>query len=199
MTHPTRREALGVLTAAAAAGVLPLRPEELHAAWSHLAGLRQSGQAYRPRFFQPDEWATLQVLVDMILPADERSGSATEAGVPPFIDFVLAEGTDESARTQVRDGLAWLDAQTQRGGGRTFRGSSEDVRSAVLDRIAWPARAAAADAEGVRFFNRLRDLTASGFWSSRTGVEDLQYMGNVMIPQWTGCPPEQLRKIGLEP
>ena len=105
MTHPTRREALGVLTAAAAAGVLPLRPEELHAAWSHLAGLRQSGQAYRPRFFQPDEWATLQVLVDMILPADERSGSATEAGVPPFIDFVLAEGTDESARTQVREGL----------------------------------------------------------------------------------------------
>jgi hypothetical protein len=151
-----------------------------------------------PAFFTPHEYETVRVLVDLIIPRDERSGSATDAGVPEFMDFMMADdSTPPEARTAMRGGLAWLDAECVRRFGTPFVGCAAAERTALLDDIAWPARARPELSNGVAFFSAFRDLTASGFWSSEMGVQDLQYRGNAFVPQWTGCPDAALRKVGV--
>jgi gluconate 2-dehydrogenase gamma chain len=157
-----------------------------------------------PQFFAPHEWATVKVLADLVIPADERSGGAVEARVPEFVDFVLADPLAsprerEEAQTAIRGGLAWLDHQCRRRFSRPFVESTDAERRAVLDDIAWPERAAPEMGPGVAFFDAFRDLVAAGFWSSRVGVEDLAYEGNTYVAEWKGCPPEILAKIGLGP
>ena len=135
------------------------------------------------------------MLVDIIIPKDERSGSATEAGVPEFMDFIMA---DEPARQlAMRGGLAWLDRECVTRFDKTFLNCAAAERTQVLDAIAWPQTAAPEMSHGVAFFNRFRDLTASGFWTSRMGIKDIGYLGNVYVPEWTGCPDEALKKLGL--
>ena len=148
-----------------------------------------------PQFFTAHEMATVRVLVDLIIPRDARSGSATDAGVPEFMDFMLNER--ENARAGMRGGLAWLDRECHRRFGRTFVACDGAQRTAVLYDVAWPERARPEMSHGVAFFNRFRDLVASGFWSSEMGIRDLQYIGNTAVPVWNGCPPEAVRKLGL--
>src|SRR5207247_9017745 len=117
-------------------------------------------------------WETVRVLVDLILPKDERSGSATEAGVPEFMDFML--GDDPDLQTPVRGGLAWLDHECTDRYGQTFVACAAAERAAVLDDIAWPAKARPAAAACVAVFNRLRDRTASGRLLGRLGRQALR-------------------------
>jgi gluconate 2-dehydrogenase gamma chain len=137
------------------------------------------------------------VLADIVLPADERSGSASAAGVPEFMDFMLADPINQGSNLQMRGGLAWLDAESHRRYEKSFLELAGAERTAILDDIAWPARATPEMSHGVAFFNRFRDWVASGFWSSQMGVKDLQYLGNVPQMAWNGCPPEALRKLGV--
>ena len=156
--------------------------------------------AFKPTFFTAHEYATVRVLVDIIIPKDGRSGSATDAGVPEFMDFMMAdrERNDQADRqTPMRGGLAWIDRQCEDRFDKRFLECTAPERTAVLDDIAWPAKAKPEFARGVAFFNSFRDLTAAGFFSSKTGVTDLQYMGNVMVAEWKGCPDEALKKLGV--
>ena len=150
---------------------------------------------YTPKFFDEHEWRTVSVLVDRIIPADERSGSATDAGVPAFMDFMMTDVPDR--QTAMRGGLRWMDTQCLERFGKRFVECDEAQQAELLDDIAWPARAEPEHSQGVAFFNSFRDLTATGFWSSRMGVDDLQYTGNVPVPEWKGCPPEALVKLGV--
>ena len=150
---------------------------------------------YTPAFFTAHEWETVRLLVDLIIPADEGSGSATQAGVPEFMDFILTDETD--MQIPIRGGLGWLDTESRERVGKAFLDASGSQRTSLLGDIAFPARARPELSQGVAFFNRFRDFTASGFYSSRLGVEDLQYLGNTVVPEWTGCPPEALRKLGV--
>jgi hypothetical protein len=149
-----------------------------------------------PLFFTPHEFATVSLLADLIIPRDDRSGSATDAGVPEYIDFILQDVASGSA-TAVRGGLAWLDAESHRRFAANFVDLQDGQRTAILDDIAWPDRARPEMSHGVAFFNRIRDLVGSGFFSSKMGVEDLRYQGNTVLMEWTGCPPEALRKLGV--
>lgn len=191
-----RRDVVQVLAAAPLAGAFDWTALDVELAARALHGLRRRGQQYQPKFFSAHEWQTVRLLVDLIIPADERSGSATAAGVPEFMDFILQ---DQSGRqTAMRGGLAWLDTECrERLGKPSFLECTDAERRAVLDDIAWPAQARPELSHGVAFFNSFRDLTASGFWSSRVGVEDLRYLGNTSVPGWNGCPEEQLRKLGV--
>ena len=153
------------------------------------------GVAYAPKFFTAAEYRTAGILADMIIPRDDRSGSATNAGVPEFMDFMMIDRP--SNQKWMRDGLAWLDAQSSTRFSKPFADATVPQREQILNDIAWPARAPATLSDGVGFFNRFRDLTASGFWSSRIGVKDLQYMGNLFVPEWNGCPPAALKKLGV--
>lgn len=146
-------------------------------------------------FFNEHEIATITVLADMIIPADDRSGSASEAGVVEFIDFNV--GDQEELQVPIRGGLAWLDAYCRKQHGTSFVKSNQEQREQILDTIAWPSKAAPELSAGVAFFNRFRNLVASGFWSSKMGVDDLQYSGNVYVQEWTGCPQEVLEHLGI--
>jgi len=151
--------------------------------------------SYQSTVFTPHEWDTVNVLVDIIIPRDERSGSATDARVPEFMDRILVLYPEDSL--PIRGGLAWLDHECADRFGRPFVQCTTNERHAVLDDIAWPSRAKPEFSQGVAFFNRFRDFTATGFFSSKMGVADLRYQGNTYVPQWTGCPPEALHKLGV--
>jgi len=153
------------------------------------------GTAVEAHFFTPHELATVTILVDMIIPADERSGSATDAGVPEFMDYIMT--VQHGRQTAMRGGLAWIDRACLERSGRTFVECTEAERGALLDTIAWPDKAPPDLSQGVAFFNSFRDLTAAGFFSSEIGVGDVQYLGNQYVVEWTGCPEQQLRKLGV--
>jgi len=190
-----RRDALKVLLAAPAATFAWTDAEAAQAAASAQAARVATTKPFVPKFFTASEFKLVNVLADIIIPKDERSGSATDAGVPEFMDFMMI---DQPARqVAMRGGLAWLDVECQRRFDKTFLTCAEAERTAVLDDIAWPSKAKPEFAHGVAFFNNFRDLTASGFWTTRMGIDDLQYMGNRSVARWNGCPPEALKKLGV--
>lgn len=160
-----------------------------------LEKLAERGQQYAPKVFTPAEYRTVRVLVDYVIPRDARSGSATDARVPEFMDVFMQ--TRENMRTWMRTGLTWLDEECNKRFTKTFVACDDAQRRAVLDDIAWPRRARPEMQNGVRFFNNFRNFTASGFWSSKMGVDDLQYMGNRPVAQWNGCPAPALNKLGV--
>jgi hypothetical protein len=193
-----RRDVLKLLTAAPVAAGFAWSVDEAQAASALADAARQqaaAGAPFTPKSFTAHEWETVRVLVDLIIPKDERSGSATDAGVPEFMDFIVL---DQPARqVAMRGGLAWLDRECQLRFDKAFVRCAEDERTAVLDDIAWPQRAAPERAHGVAFFNSFRDLTAAGYFTSRIGIADLQYLGNRSVAQWRGCPDEALKKLGV--
>jgi hypothetical protein len=154
--------------------------------------------AYAPAFFTAAEWQTVRLLADYIIPRDERSGSATDAKVPEYIDWLMADKeASEASRVAMRGGLAWLDLECSERFGKTFVSASDAERRAVLDDVAWPKKARPEMIHGVTFFNRFRDLTAAGFFSSQMGYKDVNFVGNVFNPDWKGCPPEAMAKLGV--
>lgn len=189
-----RREVVGLLAAVPLAA-FGWTPEAVREAAARAREAIARGAPYEPKQFTPHEWETVRILVDLIIPKDERSGSATDAGVPEFMDFML--GDDPELAVPVHGGLAWLDHECHDRYAKTFVDCGEAERAAVLDDIAWPRKAKAQHAAGVAFFNRFRDFTASGFFSSRMGVQDLRYIGNTFVPEWKGCPPDALAKLGV--
>jgi Gluconate 2-dehydrogenase subunit 3 len=158
--------------------------------------VRRAGADFSPQFFTPHEYRTVGVLVDLLLPADERSGSATDAGVPQFMDFMMIDQPDR--QVAMRGGLAWLDLECDERFGKRLIDCSAGEQASLLDLIAWPDRAPADLSHGVEFFNRFRDLTATGFFTSKMGFEDLRYMGNVFVTEWTGCPDEALQRLEVK-
>lgn len=189
-----RRSLLRLMAAAPMAAAFTWTHEEaMHA--SELVKAQAQG-AFTPAFFTAHELATVRVLVDYIIPKDGRSGSANDAGVPEFMDFMM---TDQPNRQNaMRGGLAWLDLECHRRFDKRFLVCTDPERRQVLDDISWPQRVKPGMGPGVTFFNSFRDLTASGFWTSEMGINDIQYMGNTFVPKWTGCPPEVLKKLGLQ-
>jgi hypothetical protein len=194
MSDVTRRDTLQILAGIPllAAG---LSPRTIVRGVEASRRARESGSPYTPVFFTRHEYETVVVLADLIIPRDDRSGSASDAAVPEFIDYIV--GYEQNMQTPTRGGLAWLDYECQERFGQPFLGASDAQRRAVLDDIAWPKKARPEMSQGVAFFNGFRDLTASGFFSSRMGVTDLQYLGNTVVPEWKGCPPEALEKLGV--
>jgi len=190
---------LRLLAAAPAAAGFAWTEVEAQQAHTHAQAAQntaqKTGTPYKPKFFNAHEWATIGMLADMIIPKDDRSGSATDAGVPEFMDFMMA---DQPARqTAMRGGLAWLDRECVNRHEKMFVACTEADRKKLLDDIAWPANTPIGMSHGVAFFNSFRDLTASGFWTSRMGIKDLQYLGNVFVAEWKGCPDEALKKLGV--
>ena len=188
-----RRESLKLIAAAPVAAGFTWTQADVAQAQEQTQ--RTTGKTFMPDFFTDREYETVRILVDLIIPADERSGSATDAGVPEFMDFMMID--QPALQLPMRGGLAWLDHHCRRRFEKPFTACDDTQRRSVLDEIAWPDAAAPAVSQGVAFFNSFRDLTASGFWSSKMGVDDLQYIGNTFVPEWTGCPQEVLDRLGV--
>jgi hypothetical protein len=197
-----RRDVVKMLGLAPIAGVLDWTGADVERASKFVAALADDGaaQQFLPKFFTPAELRTVRVLVDYVIPRDARSGSATDAKVPEFMDFMYSDpqvNTSQGNKTALRNGLAWLDTESGKRFSKTFVAATDAERRQILDDIAWPRKARPEMADGVTFFNRFRDLTASGFYSSAIGWRDVQYIGNVARPSWDGCPEPALRKLGV--
>ncbi|PYR24850.1 MAG: transcriptional initiation protein Tat [Acidobacteria bacterium] len=199
MSTITRRRALKLFAAAPAAAALAWTPAEAEQAQGQAQQIRRDaarrGVPYRPKFFTAHEYATVAVLVDMIIPRDERSGSATDAGVPEFMDFMMID--DVKRQTAMRGGLALVDHLCEQRFDKRFLDCADADRRQLLDEIAFPASAPRSLDHAVTFFSSFRNLTASGFWTSKMGVADLQYQGNTFVAQWHGCPPPAIDKLKL--
>jgi hypothetical protein len=147
------------------------------------------------KFFTAAEMATITVLGDIIIPKDEKSGSASDAKVPDFIEFIVKDIPEH--QTPMRGGLRWLDMQCLNRYGKVFTDCSKAQQIELIDMIAYPKKAKPEMAQGVAFFNRMRDLTASGFFTSEIGVKDVGYAGNTPN-KWTGVPDDILKHYGMQ-
>jgi gluconate 2-dehydrogenase gamma chain len=147
------------------------------------------------KFFTAHEMATITVLADIIIPKDTRSGSASDAKVPDFIEFIVKD----MPRHQVpmRGGLRWLDMQCLHRYNKTFADASGPQQIEMVTEIAYPKKAKPEMHQGVSFFNRMRDLTATGFFTTKIGIDDLGYVGNAPN-KWTGVPSDVLKQYGME-
>jgi hypothetical protein len=139
------------------------------------------------------------LLSDVIIPADERSPSASQVGVVSYIDeWVSAPYPEQQQdRSVILQGLAWIDAESVRVFGRSFDAIAADERQRLCDRLCDTTTAAPVDAEAARFFARYRELTAGAFYSTAAGRRDLNYIGNVPMTSFPPPPPELLRSLDL--
>lgn len=144
--------------------------------------------------FDDQQWKLVHKLSDLIIPADNLGPSATEAGVPEYIDdwlqFRATEDGNENLKAQVLGGLTWLDMESNRLFQKNFVDASLDQEKQLLDRIAWPARAAKEDVRWASFFTTFRDLVSSGYISSKAGIKYLPYLGNTAVAHWQGTDPK---------
>ena len=194
-----RRRVLQILGATPALAALAFTDAEAEQAATQAQSARRAataaGTAYKPKFFTASEYATVVVLADLIIPKDDRSGSASEAGAPEFVDHIV--NVQKERQVAARGGLKWLDTESLKRFDKTFVQATDAQRRQILDDIAFPAKADTRFSHGVRFFSGLRDLVAAGFWSSKVGVKDLGYQGNVPTV-WDGAPQTVLEKLGVK-
>ncbi|RIV19822.1 gluconate 2-dehydrogenase subunit 3 family protein [Fibrisoma montanum] len=146
------------------------------------------------KFFTPHELQTVTVLSDIIIPADERSGSASQAGVPAFIEFMMKD--QPRNQTPMRGGIRWLDNVCTKRYGKSFVQCTKAQQTEIVDQIAYPEQVKPDMAQGAAFFSLMRNMTATGFFTSQIGIKDLGYVGNVPN-QWDGVPADVLKQYNL--
>lgn len=192
-----RRDLLKVISLAPAVAAAPGLAAPLLAA-TPAAGAQpeDSGAAYQPKFLNPHQWKSVSRLCELIIPADERSASAKDAGVPAVIDdFANLRG--DRMQTMLSGGLAWLDWRCNRDYANDFVDCTPAQQTEMLDRIAYPEKAKPEDAFGAVFFTEIRSAIMEGFYTSKEGIKDLQYMGNKMVADWEGCPKNVTEALGV--
>lgn len=147
-------------------------------------------------FFTADEMATITILGDIIIPKDEVSGSASDAKVPDFIEFIVKDMPEH--QIPMRGGLRWLDIQCLKRYEKAFKDCSHPQQMEMVDEIAWPEKAKGKPwlTQGVSFFNLMRNLTATGFYTTEIGYKDIGYVGN-QPNQWNGVPADVLKQYDL--
>ncbi|WP_026965787.1 gluconate 2-dehydrogenase subunit 3 family protein [Algoriphagus terrigena] len=155
--------------------------------------LRDS-QLLSETFFTEAEVKKLNTLVDIIMPAGEDSPSATELKVPDFIEFMMKD--QPGNQTPMRGGLMWLDFESDELFGKPFNELSKDQVIQIVELVAWPDKAAPEYAGAVRWFNMLRNLTCSGYFSTQAGWKYMDYRGNTPNV-WDGVPQKVLDQYGL--
>jgi hypothetical protein len=189
----SRRDLLRNLTVGVAGGsVLHMIPAEAAQIAHQMVHQEKSASAagkYAPKFFTLHQYETLTVLCDSIIPRDEKSGGAVEAGAPEFIDLLTSE--NEEYQLEFGGGLMWLDSFCADRYLSTFLECTAAQRKEVLDLIAYCKNAKSDPTlrQGVAFFVRLRYMTCDGFYTSKIGIADLQYIGNTALAEFPGCPP----------
>jgi hypothetical protein len=147
-----------------------------------------SSGEYAPKFFPEHQYKTLRALCQAIIPSDQESGGAIEAGAPEFIDLLSSENKD--LQLQLGGGIMWLDATCIERYGQTYLQCAPGQRTEMLDLIAF-RKSADQDprlSPGIEFFSTLRKYTADGFFTSEIGIQYLGYIGNTYLKEFPGCP-----------
>jgi hypothetical protein len=145
-------------------------------------------------FLNSHELTTVAVLCDIILPASAEFGSATDAGVDEFIEFIVKDLP--SHQTPIRGGLMWLDSFSNKTYGKEFIACSNQEQLEICDQIAYPKKTAPELKQGEKFFSQMRNLTLTGYYTTRMGLDDLGYKGNTPNV-WDGVPEDILKAHGM--
>ena len=145
-------------------------------------------------YFTSDEVALINVLADIIIPADDEYGSASDTDVTTFINFMALDRPE--FQIPLRGGLQWINQESRRRYDKEFVDASGLQQIEIVEDIAYPHDADPAYSQGARFFSILRDLVACGYFTSKEGVDYLGYMGNTPHV-WDGVPQEVLDEHGL--
>lgn len=189
----SRRDVLRTLAAGAAGGsvlqVIPAKAAEFaHQAVQKEKSASPAGK-YAPKYFSTHQYEMLTNLCDTIIPKDDKSGGAVEAGAPEFIDLITSE--NEQFQLSLGGGLQWLDSACIDRYSAAFLECTPEQRKEILDLIAFRknAKQDATLRQGVAFFALLRRFTCDGFYTSKIGIADLQYIGNTSLREFPGCPP----------
>ena len=188
----SRRDVLRALAAGAIGGsvlrVIPVKAAEYAHQLVHKEKSAAPAGQYTPKFFNAHEYETLKSLCDTIIPKDEKSGGAVEAGAPEFIDLLTSE--NEKFQVELGGGLMWLESRCVDQYGKVYLDCAAEQQKEMLDLIAYRknVKKDTSLSQGVVFFAFLRDMTCDGFYTSKIGIEDLQYIGNMTRSEWPGCP-----------
>ncbi|MDP9146229.1 MAG: gluconate 2-dehydrogenase subunit 3 family protein [Acidobacteriota bacterium] len=189
----SRRDILKTLALTAAGGsVLQVIPAQA-AEYAHQVVREDKASAlsgkYTPKYFTPHQYETLLSLCETIIPKDDKSGGAIEAGAPEFIDLLTSE--NEEYQLKLGGGLFWLDSLCTDRYAVEYLSCTPEQRKTILDLIAFRknAKSDPALSQGVLFFAFVRNLTCDAFYTSKIGIADLQYIGNTALREFPGCPP----------
>lgn len=214
-TTQARREMIKQMVAAGAALTLAGRPAHAIFDMGLIAnGRTMSGKGYGtdpdmmktykpgdfwPLTMTPEQRRLTSVLADLVIPADGGGPSAASLEIDAFMDeWVSAPYPNQVAdRKIVLEGLSWIDAESQRRFTTSFVAASPREQTAILDDICYVAEAAPQFKDAARFFDRFRDLVATGYYTTPEGMKDIGYVGNVPSPRFEGAPTEVLKKLGL--
>ncbi len=189
----TRRDILKTLAMGAVGGsvlqVIPAEAAEYAHQMVHKEKAASPAGKYAPKYFSEQQYRTLNTLCDAIIPKDEHSGGAVEAGAPEFIDLLTSENAE--FQRKLGGGLLWLDGFCTDRHEKTFLECSTEQQKEVLELIAYRKNGEKDPAlgQGVAFFALLRRMTCDGFYTSKIGIADLQYIGNTTLREFPGCPP----------
>jgi gluconate 2-dehydrogenase gamma chain len=140
---------------------------------------------YQPRFFTAEEYAVIEQLADLIIPSDGTPG-AREAGVSEFIDFMA--WSDSTIQYRFRFGIIWLDALSRSRHGSAWTDLEPDKQAEILQGLAYPASFRPGEEDGRSFFRLFRDYTVMGFYTTRIGLEELDYPGLKLYAESPACP-----------
>jgi gluconate 2-dehydrogenase gamma chain len=189
----SRRDVLRTLAVGAVGGsvlqMIPAEAAEYVHQMVHKEKTATPAGKYAAKYFNPHQYATLILLCDTIIPKDEKSGGAVEAGAPEFIDLLTSENEEYAAR--LGGGLSWLDNHCIDIYSKNYLECTPQQQKEMLDKIAFRKNAKAEPvlSQGIHFFAFLRNLTCDAFYTSKIGIEDLQYIGNTTLREFPGCPP----------
>src|ERR1700682_3819446 len=189
----SRRDILRTLAVGAVGGsvlqVIPAEAAEYVHQMVHKEKAAAPAGKYAPKYFSAPQYATLLFLCDAIIPKDEKSGGAVEAGAPEFIDLVTSENPEYQLR--LGGGLMWLDAACMDRYDKLYLDCIPAQQKEILDLIAYSKNADKDPnvSQGVEFFAFLREMTADGFFTSEIGIKYLDYVGNKYMLGFNGCPP----------
>jgi len=193
MSGLSRRDILRNIAVGAAGGsvlqMIPAQAAELAHDLIQKEKASSPAGKYKPKYFSPHQYQTLLVLCDTIIPKDETSGGAVEAGAPEFIDLLTSE--NEEYQGIFGGGLMWLDNFCIDRYEHVFLECTVAQQKETLDLIAYRRNAKTSPelSQGVAFFSKLRNMTCDGFYTSKIGIEDLKYIGNAALAEFPGCPP----------
>ena len=164
----SRRDALRVLSTSAAF-LTPALAQHVHQEVAQVKSL-SGGPNYAPKFFTKHQFDTMRALAELIIPADEHSPGATEAGAAEFIDFLCSRNADLA--TTFSGGLMWMDSHMLQMHKSTFLDAKPATQTMLLTTISNGTGA------GHSFFVWARNLVCDAFYTSPAGVKDLGFMGN---------------------
>ena len=188
----SRRDILRTLAVGALSGsvlqVIPAKAADYVHQMVHKEKAAALAGAYTPKYFSAVQYAAVMFLCDAIIPKDEKSGGAVEAGAPEFIDLLTSENPEYQLK--LGGGLFWLDAACTDRYGSAFMECKPEQKKEIMDLIAFRknAKQDTSLSQGVAFFAFLRNLTTDGFYTSKIGIADLQYIGNTSSREFLGCP-----------